>query len=424
MKMVRSYFQATPVNRFSLLLILFLLPCALTVQAGGPFWAGTIELKKDVYSLKEVMSAFARETGFRVAYDTKKISPGTTINITSSKLSPKTVLKLIKQQTGITYRAKGQYVILLPKFKERIFKTKRITEFELTRPPKVERNFTASAQRAVISTSDTVKTSITDTLHAMAIPDSIVGEENVSADDLYKLLSKPVNKIYYKSIPHYIYDVPLEPDRMKDKFLKEQFLFEVGITNNELFYVAPTANLGYKFLFLSGALYTHQNSAYWRLGINTSWQITPRIHLRAGYSMGRPFNASNQFTKQFQTVEPLPIDTAAGDTVSPGDTIIYSYNDYNIKIASEWNSLSLSAKYNFSRNFGIAAGITYNMLNNKYSINGLGGDQYNGLPSIPENEIPESITPPFNDKPVNSSNPLASNTKRWVGFQLTILFSF
>ena len=68
MKMVRSYLQVTPVSRFSLLLALFLL-CFTNVKAGGPFWAATIELKKDVYSLKEVMSAFARETGFRVAYD-------------------------------------------------------------------------------------------------------------------------------------------------------------------------------------------------------------------------------------------------------------------------------------------------------------------------------------------------------------------
>ena len=215
------------------------------------------------------------------------------MNITNTKLSPKSLLKVIKQQTGISYRAKGQYVILIPKFKERVFKTKRITEFEMTRPPKAEQNFMASTTKAVVS-ADTIKTSIVDTLHARVIPDSIVGEENLSPEDLYKFLSvQNTQRVYYKSIPHYIYDVPLEPKNMKDKFLKEQFLFEAGITNNELFYVAPTANLGYKFLFISGALYNYDGSAYWRLGVNTSWQITPRIHLRAGYSMGRPFRSSS-----------------------------------------------------------------------------------------------------------------------------------
>lgn len=412
------------VNRTRLFLLILTLLYSGGLLAGNPItpvWSGTIQLKKDVYTLKEVMIAFAKETGFKIAYDTKRVSPGTKIKITYSKISPKQLLKIIKQQTGISYRAKKSYVILLPRFKQRIFKTKRIIEIEFPLPEKSISAENKSKSIDSILPAMVTATTITDTLVAKSLPDSILGPDSVWTTNFYQFYSTLVPTVYYESVMHLIHGLPIRPEKMNSSYLREQAILEVGITNNEIFYVAPVLNAGLKFLYGSACAFNYKGSFSWRLGIGTSYQLSKRWQLRASYSWGNTVKNQNTFVNSYSTIEPLPKDSSGN---SPGDTILYFSDSYPIGVSSQWNAYALTARYYVGRNFCIVAGATYNLLKSKYTFRGVSGDEYTGNPIIPIGAVPETMNTPFAGKEKTSANPFASNTKKWLGFQLTILYSF
>ncbi|MES2627876.1 MAG: hypothetical protein V4616_02810 [Bacteroidota bacterium] len=384
------------------------------VYAADPALQRPLLFRKDVYVLKDLMVVLGQETGYKIAYDTKKISPGTKVTIGYSRLTPKQLLYILKQQTGIRYQLRKSYLILLPRLREGIVSPKRIIELEVPLRKGITID-TIVPEGSIILKKDTFSTSITDTLKPIFIPDSLLAADSVAVLALYRLLSRQTEKVYYSSVVNLVSGSPIRQENLRKSFLREQLMLEGGVTNTEIYYVSPILTGGLKFLHATGTIFNYRSSTYWRLGIGTAVPLTAHLQLRAAYSIGRPFRDSKTFNNIYVTIENDPVT---------GDSIIYHNDEYVMNVRSDWDNLSLLLKYDFSRNFGVVGGVTLNRVLSKYTINGSDGNAYSGTPAIPTSSIPEPLTSPLAKKAERPFNPFSPTRQSWLGFQLSILYNF
>lgn len=404
------YLQAKhPATRWiGILLLLLLTNLAFGGIPGKGDWSGVIRLRKDNYTLKQVLHEFQKVTGFRVAYDTKKVSPGTRIRIAGGQLTAKMLMALIKEQTGITYRARGIYVVMVPTLKQRVFKTKRIVILEDT-------------SHYIPQVDSAISTTVVDTLLPLDIPDSIQSTRQLR-NFLAQSERNPKPSIrYYRNIDDLVHDRPMDKSNMYDSYLDEQGLLELGATANEIYMFAPTVQVGFRFLHLVGTFYRHNGGTYWRAGLASVYRFNRKFEVQGAFSFGKALVGTSSYL-DYYTETILVRDTTGGDTTTKVVAIDH-YNNYEMGVRSAWNSIGISFKYQYNKHLFLSAGITYNQLKSNYTINHIPGNQFISPVDIPEKSIPVAVRPP-NRVTTTETSPFSTRLESWIGFQVGIFYSF
>ncbi len=368
-----------------------------------------VSLKKQSYLLKDLMAQLTLQCNVAVAYDSKKVSSTTKIRITKVKLNVKTLLNLIQQQAGICNKQRGNYLILLPKLSERIFRKKKIRT--LVPFPVVTKS------DSLIKTTDTITAPIQtlgDGTIVKSINDTIPAKYGTPVVD-YTPSEKKVEPSY-PTIPAYLRAVdPLNAFYLKD-FINRQLLLEVGLVANEMFYVAPVVNVGFKYLHGTACLYKKADKTFWRLGIESTVPINPKWSIQAGYQFGQSVKNANSYAETLSTI--VQVDSTKEDTsYTPIDSTIFSSSSFIVDAVGKWSTISLTTKYQWKENILFSAGFTYNVVKSVYSVSSPPQEV------LDDTKLPETFKTPYS---IGGKSPpgFPSRTQQWIGFQVSILYSF
>lgn len=392
---MRSFFQEKPVTKVVLTTIwLLLISTGFAAEKSVVALDKKLKLKKQTYLLKELMSEVAKQCAVGIAYDSKKISSTSQIKVTKTGISTLQLLILMKQQTGICHKERGNYIILLPKFTKRIFRKKKIKTL-VEMPSKVD---SLSAPEIVPVKKD----SVLAPKNGVPIIEYVIPER------------KP--EIYYPTIPAYVRAVmPYDTLKPKPKFFDPHFEVEAGLLANEIFYLAPTASVGFRYLSLTGAIYKNGSQTLWRMGMQSTVQLNEKWSLSAGYQFGQPIKASKRDTETSSRHYEY-LDTLKSDSIVVVDTTIYTQSVFNFSANGKWSTINVSVKYALSSSISLNGGITYNTVKNTYLLN----DSPVSDPTTyySADRLPTTIRPPYT---LSKKNP---ETQRWIGVQVSLVYRF
>ena len=405
------FFQGNPVNK-SLLGCFFwmFLLMSVSIKANAGVLDKKLKLKKQTYLVKDLMAEMARQCGVGIAYDSKKISPTTKIKVTKTNLTAFALLELMRQQAAICFRQRGNYVILIPTLPKRILRKKKI-KILIEIPAK----------------SDTLeRVLLKDSLPTGLKKDSVTLAPKKEVPNFdYVQPPPPKPEVTYRNIPAFVKATfPKDSAKKEINFFNTDLLLEGGVMANEIFYLAPTANVGFRFFSLSGTLYRNQQQTYWRLGFQSTMPLGSKWSVCAGWQFGQGMKNNKDYGRTDSHVEfshdtiTVLQDTMKVDSVIITENTVYDYSTQNLKTLGKWSTVSISAKYKLSDALSVSTGLTYNVLRTTYSLAD-GTSVQNPSAYSSGQDVPTVLKTPHN----LGGNDSFEN-RRWVGIQISILYTF
>lgn len=421
--------------------LLLALPRLGRTQQTNPQFYKEIILRHKPYTLQSLTEEIQLQSGISFSYDAEKIDPNTKIKLSKDRLTVAAALKLISKKTGISYKVISQSHIIYippgvkknPKPKHKIGKQKQAAKASKDAIVK-ENNEQAegkSNQTAHLVPTTTFTDSITEN-SITAVGDSNLvmdyyrsgsgfsgggggggsNEEEIENPQKNKKSNKR-NRQNWDADNTNSGDFPTGQSGTGQilTYLQNNTLLAFGISADEMYYVAPTLRAGLKYLY-GTVSYNFGNINTWRYGIGTSVKINDQWRMHFNFSTGQSVSKG--------------YDIISYDTIPSNDPIqppVINEEHTPLLVTSKLTRYGITANWTVGNGLSVEGGLVLNSLNTKYSSNGVPVSLSEILPiGYDADEKYPAIKPPYllGNSYTGSQT---SNTKIWIGVQLSILYT-
>lgn len=411
-------------------MFLLLLPALPAVaQKGNPMLYKEVQLTHKPYTLHTLTRELQRQSGITFSYNAFTINPDRKIRLKKDRMTVREILSLIKRKTGVGYKlVSGSHIIYTPPGPRG--RKRRATTTKTKHPlPQQEGEENGSQEEAVATTTAMARDS------AAGLQIVVVGDSTTAAG--YYISGGGGGGGAYGGNNNQKYPVTVisDDDEWEDPysdldypsggglgislgqsaaatFVKNNILLAGVLSADETYYFNPGIRAGLDFLY--GTIAYHATGPYpqWRYGLGTSASIAPdwRIHLA--------FNTGQSIRQNYNI---LSFDTTINQSDSVLVPVITEHNT-PLVVQSKLVRFILSAEWNAGGNFHLGAGITFNHLHTQYFSNGLPVTLSDILPiGYDADKKYKTLNPPYILSNTYSGNKF-SNTKIWLGFQVTLVY--
>jgi len=407
----------------SAFLILLLFPASLAAQQRDPMFYKEVLLPRKPYTLYTLTREMQRQTGITFSYNAANIRAMQKIRIRQDRLTVQKLLALVRKKTGVGYAViGGKHIIYLPPARGR--KRKKAVSAQ-KKEEKFYRQELAAAQRAPVKRLATLPA--TDSLAGDVV---VVGDSTLAAgyyisgggnaggsyqgndmtveaaeeEDPYEDISDPWQRESRN------WNAPVHTEALE--FIKKSTLAAFSLSADEMYYLGPGFRAGFDFLY--GTVTYHIGSyTHWRYGIGISAGINERWRLHLHFNTGKNLNASYTVPRFDTTFVPQP-----DSTLLP----VVTEHHTPLLVQSRLSRIAVSAEWHINRSFSLAGALVFNMLHTRYTSNGNPVTLSEILPIGYDADLRyRSLNPPYTLGNSYSGN-TTSNTKTWIGLQLTLSY--
>lgn len=398
-----------------------------SAQQQNPMFYTEIQLRHKPYTLQSITEEIQRQTGISFSFNADKISPNTKIKLKGDKLTVAVILGTLQKRTGIGYKVISQNHIIYTesawqqkgaaKSKKSKYYTKKssgnttgksVTERPIARiksyGSKINMVTDAEGGNNIVFVGDS---SIVSAYYFGAGYGG--GGKNETETEEEEESPFPDNE--WDDMPN---RSAARNNALKREdvlnFFKENTLFASGISVDETYYCNPSIRIGFDFLY-GTVSYNLGSTNTWRFGLGTSVKLNDKWKLHFNISSGKPITNNYDIVK---------FDTIPGNDSFQDPTIIESHSP--LAVSSKLTRYGLSTSYNLGKGFLLEGGMVLNHLKTNYYSNSNPVSLSDILPfGLDADSKYYGIKPPYvigNSFTANKS----SNTKIWIGFQITLLY--
>jgi hypothetical protein len=400
-----------------------------SAQHQNPMFYTEIQLRHKPYTLQSITEEIQRQTGISFSFNADKISPNTKIKLKGDKLTVAIILGTLQKRTGIGYKVISQNHI--------IYTESARQQKGVTKPKKLKyyakkssgnttgKSVTERPTTPIKSYNSNIKT-LTDTEEGNNIvfvgDSSIVsayyfgagyggGGKNETETEEEEASAFPDNEWDDMPNRNAARNNVLKREDVLN-FFKENTLFAAGIAVDETYYCNPSLRIGFDFLY-GTVSYNLGSPNTWRFGLGTSVKLNDNWQLHFNISSGKPISNNYDIVK---------FDTMPGIDTFPVQPPVITEAHTPLAVSSKLTRYGISTSYNLGKGFLLEGGVVLNHLKTNYYSNSNPVSLSDILPfGMDADSKYYGIKPPYvigNSFTANKS----SNTKIWIGFQITLLY--
>lgn len=369
-----------------------------------------ISFNSNNVTISEYSQIVKKQSGYNISYNPDEISPQLVLKFYPKNMSIQQSLNYLKKEYNITYKIKGNTIILIKKNKGNSIvssktnsKNKRNNKENKTKKSEHHKETTTSQNSPPNSSFDTKKEE-----------EKFIPSERIKTDRTYK--RSFLNQLKKAEINSF--HVGNNFKKWKNKNIKNNFNLNLGIQLEETFYFNPFIEIGYKNFMLTGFYSNGINgTSHFRYGIKQD------IYLNEKSRIGIEFNYGN-FQKPlfFSHTIYIPEDDSLG--TAP----IFEYYEYKFQTQNQLYKGGCSYQYMLSKKLDFKIGMYWNVLHVEIkNFNDESTVRPNEMhPSILENITPHdfsTVHPPFdfyNNFDLKNSN----YTRMWLGAHIGLRYRF
>lgn len=409
--------QVKAVSNRLFLLVLASLLC-LPLQGQDPaLLKAVVKVNRGSCELQDLMDAVSRQQGVSVAYDSRKISPYTRVQLPKNAMTVKEIFRLLKKTSGIRYKQRGKHIILLPRVKKSILRKKKIRTLVKAPVPAVDTTSTVPADtlRFVpppLPSADSVAVSpLADSLISSSLSETPAAVPPVAGKRGVPVVRYTPQRLSggrtYSSVRRYV--KAHSPGYFSDR-VKQGFFVNAGLLANEVFYLGLNGQVGIRNLQVDATLFQSQGRVHWRGGIKARYDLSARHTVMMGFQTGPVMRHEESYT-EIRT----EVITITPDSAKPYDSTLYFPEQHGISIRGTWSTVDFGLSYRVSSQFSVYGAVTYNMLRQQFvAVNGTMGDP---AAQIPADKLPGVVAAPY-------SFQRDPEDQQWIGVQLTLSYHF
>jgi len=356
------------------------------------------------------MHTIYAQSSISFSYNSKKINDQQKIKITERRITVYNAMASVKKNTGIKYRIIGNHIILLPgspgnKKKPKKEPVPEETIVILSKATDPENIKELKEADVFIPTKGIVDMNIKADLSFLSQP----GATSTTISDRDDKWIDPYNTLNSTREE----EKAFKPGNNSKLSLKDQLLFQAGISVDEIYYLNPTLHAGFNFLYATASYNLLGKYPHFRFGIGSSLKVNDSWRLHLNISTGPAQNAG------FNTIQ-----ITDSTYVDEEESWIYIYSPLTIRAKSRLDRITVGTEWKATSYLSVAAGATLNLLRTTYEA----GDNKIRLSdyTLPADINPEedyiAIKPPY----VISSNfdlQRPNNTRLWIGFNFSLLYT-
>lgn len=445
--------MAIPVPKF--LAIAFfcflLLPVSKASAQGDALLYKEIQLREKSYTFDELTHVIQKQAGITFTYNSAQIKGRQHFRIKNERITVVKLLALIKKKSGIGYRMVNPGMIIYTppvsrhkpnKKKKKIAKKETETQDRKIPFKTVSKDKTASknTESNTIDSKEQLTTSVTpeDSLPSQTVV--VIGDSTIASSyylggagsggegrmgnikmvmrypssnentiNPYASLNPPGSKVNtYRSSFN-------QPD--VGGFIKKNLVLGAGISFNETYYLNPTLQFGFRFLY-AHISYSMGAFPQWRYGLGAEARLNEKWSARLEFSTGNRFHKTYSFTTYDTVIPPPPEDSLT----PPSPPIITAHNN-PLTVQSQLTQFSFTLNRQITKVISLGGGITLNKLKSRYYSNGTSIDINSIDPPVANAEEQfRTIKPPYL---LSDSYQAASaiNVKFWIGLKVALFFN-
>lgn len=382
------------------------------------------------YTLHTLSREMQRQSGITFSYNAARISPNQKIKVRDGKLTVEQLLALVKKRSGVSYKiVSSNHIVYVegPKKKGLFARKKEAKKTKAIAAATAKAKAAGKTAPATSPKQDIKPLATAAPADTVAPRIVIIGDSSLamsyyfsgggSSGGAYAGGSAAKSPKEEWADPYQDLNAPATAKGYSDNkavsFFKNSVLLAGGVSADEIYYFNPSVRAGFSFLY--GTLsYNLGGSPHWRYGLGTSARISEKWNLHLAFNTGKKIPGAFNLTT-VDTIPPDPPDSFGTPTIVT--------KNHAIAVQSRLSRFSLLLEYQLTPDLGLSAGATLNYLTTEYSSNGepvTFNSFQNSTTTDPDKDF-RIIKPPFllgNSFDANNS----SNTKIWIGFQLSLFY--
>lgn len=361
-------------------------------------------------SISEYSQIVKNQSGYNISYNPDEISPHLILKFYPKNLSIQQSLDYLKKEYNITYKIKGNTIILIKKNKgnsivssKKTSKNKRNNKENQIKKSDFNKGSTTSLNNISNTTFDYKKE------EEKFIPsERIKTERTYKRSFLHQLKKAEINSFYFGN----------NFKKWENKNIKNNFHLNLGVQLEETFYFNPFIEFGYKNIMLTGFYSNGVNgTSHFRYGLKQDIELNEKSRIGIEFNYGI-FHKPLFFTHTLYIPEDDSLGTAP----------IYEYYEYKFQTQNQLYKGGFIYQYMLSNKLDFKIGMYWNVLhveiknfNDEITVR-----PYEMHPSILENITPHdfsTVHPPFDF--YNNFNLQNSNyTRMWLGAHIGLRYRF